>query len=724
LAKVLLEEQVLEIDPFLQKAIDSLKQQIELFHWLTPQQALQKIISVTSQIFETCILFGYSSQDHSSLDLLTLIEKISRNVIYFTFDREDRDIIEVLEAKFGSAQNIYKKEGNGEIKFSIVEDCIDAVRYCGHLIATSEVTKTTAIICSSDAYAKLVAHELDLYNICYHNEFQTHIPDIADNFIFAWYQYQRYGDLEHFLSFLDLIALQNSSQLSIDYYKYLSNIFHRYPTSSIELLVPYIEDRQILNILTCYPLFPEQDTIHEFVQKALPIFPEICEKSQHFPSNFLVHKNIFLDYILAIYNRTKSFLKEPFYAPIFITDMFSATQFHFDQIIVLCDETSQEDEILSNSSENLFPFLSAQKIYLIAENNHIPLYFAQQYKNTYNNILDSQNIQSLLCSFTVCEESDSQAEDYKFLKQIDEQRNDDTQIFGPFEYTVQDIENPLSISVIEHAVSEPEAIWYRSVLQNDRPNLSFEKNKFEGIFTHDFLHWPKYIFPSFDELEQYILMYHQHCKKTFTSILSKALLQEAIDPSKAFIIAKKLTALKNFPFILNEVDLQATIGLGDGVSLPIHGRVDCILSQYPFRKTFNKDNGENRVLIIDFKTGSMTQNDLIKLTKPFSDFPASLSGLQIVLYGLILESIGYKNIQLLILNADPYDHGEPIALSMITQNSNFTFIQNFLKKLSMEGIFGYGERNPFLRQYFTAPIAIIPPDNRIIHWKREKLFSK
>jgi hypothetical protein len=93
-----------------------------------------------------------------------------------------------------------------------------------------------------------------------------------------------------------------------------------------------------------------------------------------------------------------------------------------------------------------------------------------------------------------------------------------------------------------------------------------------------------------------------------------------------------------------------------------------------------------------------------------------------VLYGLILENLSYKNIQLLISNADPYDRGEPIAFRRITQSKNFPFIQNFLKKLFIDGIFGYGEKNPFLQDHFSAPIAVILPGNKIIRGKTKKAF--
>jgi hypothetical protein len=182
--------------------------------------------------------------------------------------------------------------------------------------------------------------------------------------------------------------------------------------------------------------------------------------------------------------------------------------------------------------------------------------------------------------------------------------------------------------------------------------------------------------------------------------------------------------LDTFSFLASEVDLKSIVTLENGTVIPLYGRADCILSEFLFRKQFHRDNASNRILVIDLKTGSTTQSDLLKLAEPLSDLPTSLAGLQLVLYGLILENLGYKNIQLLISNADPYDRGEPIALRTITQSENFPFIQNFLKKLFKDGIFGYGEKNPFLQGHFSAPIPVIPPENKIIREKRKKLFCK
>lgn len=172
----------------------------------------------------------------------------------------------------------------------------------------------------------------------------------------------------------------------------------------------------------------------------------------------------------------------------------------------------------------------------------------------------------------------------------------------------------------------------------------------------------------------------------------------------------------------SECDLRSTFSLEDGTTVPLHGRADCILSQFPLRRQFHKGNADNRLLVIDFKTGSATQSDLQKLAKPFTALPPSLSGLQLVLYGLILENFGYKNIELSILNGDPYEQPEPIALRSITQSENFSFIKNFLKNLIVKGIFGYGENNLFLGRHFPSPIAAIPPNNAAIREKRKKLF--
>ncbi|MDR1435271.1 MAG: PD-(D/E)XK nuclease family protein [Puniceicoccales bacterium] len=724
LAKAFLEPSKSKIHSAFEKAIDSLGQQIALLRWTSPDQALKKMIPMAQATFSTCILYGYSSRENYSSDFLTLIKKISQNVLFFAFDRGDqeRDTFEKLEAHFGKGENIYKNVENHETHFSIVGDSIDGARYCGALISDVDKTKTVAVVCSSDVCAKLVAHELSTRNIRHHNGFQMSTADPGDHFIFAWYSYQLFGDLEHFLFFLDLVALEDPPRLSGNYYAYLSHLFHRYPIHSIERLAPSIEDPQIVEILRSYPLLPEGGPMDEFVRKTIPLIPEIGAQTHHFHSNLPVRKEAFLEYALAVYGNAKPSRKEPFYAPIFIGDPYSATQFHFDHLILLGKDIAKNNETAEDDLGTLFPFLSADTIHLIAEKNNIPTHFAQQYQAIHRQILNPQAIQLLVKSFTICDEIDPKK--YECLGQINGQRSDESSDFGSFEYVREEGEIlSLPITAIERAFTDPEEIWYRHVLKNDRPLLQFDGTKFAGIFTHQFLKWPSEIRPSLEAFKAHITQKQRQLQGTLSKYSPGLLLQKAMEVGDAYVLAEKIAQLDTFPFLVSEVELRSAVFL-DGRAIPLHGRVDCILSKFPFRKQFHGDNGSNSILVIDLKTGSTTQGDLLKLMKPFSDLPVSLAGLQLVLYGLILENLGYKNIQLLICNADPYDRGEPITLRAIEQSENFPFIQNFLKKLLGNGIFGYGEENPFLQGHFPAPIATIPPKNRIIREKRRKLFLK
>jgi hypothetical protein len=226
-------------------------------------------------------------------------------------------------------------------------------------------------------------------------------------------------------------------------------------------------------------------------------------------------------------------------------------------------------------------------------------------------------MQSMGLSFKEISQNDFKQ--YNSLKRIYKIRNDEHSIFGAFEYTIPEIQNySLPITAIERAYSDPEEIWYRHILKNDRPPLLFEKRKFEGILTHDFLHFPSNVFPSFREFQGHITLRKQYFLQKFSNILSQTLLWEAIGSSeaKALTMAKKLTAFEVFPFIINEIDLRAPITLSDGTALPLHGRIDCVLSPHPFRKTFHRDNAQNNILLIDFKTGTTAQSDLQKFHKP------------------------------------------------------------------------------------------------------------
>ncbi|MDR1303385.1 MAG: PD-(D/E)XK nuclease family protein, partial [Puniceicoccales bacterium] len=461
-----------------------------------------------------------------------------------------------------------------------------------------------------------------------------------------------------------------------------------------------------------------------FVKKTTPILPEIREKTSHFPPDLNVKKSAFLAYALAVHRAAKPLAKEPFFCPIFIVDMATATRLHFEHVVAFCDKTAPNDAAAPDNFENLFPLLSAKFLHLIAEKNNIPTYFAQQYQTTRRQTLDASAIQMLSRSFAA-PAADYDPAPYEILSKINAQRNNELENFGPFEYTAggPDMENlSIPVTAIERAFADPEAIWYRYVAQNDRPPLRFEKQKFDGIFTHSLLQWPSEIRPTPEAFRAHIAQKQKHRQHILEQFSPGLLLRDALNSENPYILAEKIAQWDDFPFMASECDLRSTFSLEDGTTVPLHGRADCILSQFPLRRQFHKGNADNRLLVIDFKTGSATQSDLQKLAKPFTALPPSLSGLQLVLYGLILENFGYKNIELSILNGDPYEQPEPIALRSITQSENFSFIKNFLKNLIVKGIFGYGENNLFLGRHFPSPIAAIPPNNAAIREKRKKLF--
>jgi hypothetical protein len=460
----------------------------------------------------------------------------------------------------------------------------------------------------------------------------------------------------------------------------------------------------------------ENGPFHEFSERMEHIIPEIMEVARHFPRDFQVTKKAFLDYVFHLYFESKPSIDASSHASIFLLDSLSASQLQFDKIIIFSQNTS-------NSTPFPVSSLQAKDMHYIAIKSNVSQEFMECYFLHRGKILDANAIQSICLPLK--ETLQNNPKQYDFLKKIHEIRNDAHSNFGAFEYTIPEIQNySLPVTAIERAYSDPEEIWYRYILKNDRPQLSFGKSKFEGILTHDFLHWPHNIFPSFQEFQRHIALKKQHFRQKFSNILPKTLLQEAIGSSeaKASIMAKKLTTFEAFPFITNEVDLHVPIMLSDGISFPLHGRIDCILSSYPFRKIFHKDNALNNILLIDFKTGTTSQSDLQKLVKNFTSLPQSLTGLQLVLYGLMLRTLGYQHIQLLVLNGDPYDHAEPLHLEMITSSENFKFIQKYLKILLNNGIFGYRQLHPFGKTYFSPPIAILPPQNEVIQSKRKQLF--
>ncbi|MDR1907140.1 MAG: PD-(D/E)XK nuclease family protein [Puniceicoccales bacterium] len=711
------------INPNTFAALQSLKQQIQELDWQTPQQALKKITNYSSKLFQKCILFGFSSRDHFYTSLLKLLQKIAHHVTFFTFDCGDSELvtIELLEKFFGPAENIREIFPKYQPHFAIVDDPIDAATYIQQLISFQKTQENTGIVCLSPSFATLVAHNLETSHIPFYNNFPTPIVSARDNLVFTWRQWQMKNDRESFIQFYNFLQYldPNLSSQRIDIYKVLKKIFADYPALHVQDLADYSKNPFLKNILEHYPMLPENGLLSEFVNKTNPVIPEIAKIEKYFPQNFPVTREAFLNYAFDVYLESKPSLSKVHAASTFLLDPLSASQLVFDKIIVFFQDISNSIPFPTSS-------LQAKNVHFIALKSNISPNFIECYQAYTGKILDPSAMQSITKYFPQKEISQNHRKLYDSLKKIHQARNDENLSFGAFECTIPEIQNyPLPITAIERAYAEPEEIWYRYVLKNDRPQLLFEKSKFEGILSHDFLRWPNHSFPSFQSLQQYIFTRKQFFQQKFANILSQTLIQEAIESSeiRAYIIAKKLTAFEHFPFIINEVDLHAPITLSDGNSIPLHGRIDCILSQYPFRKTFHRDNASNNILLVDFKTGTTSQNDLQKLVKTFTNLPQSLTGLQLVLYGLMLRSLGYQNIQLLILNGDPYDHGEPLRLEMIIASENFKFIQKYLKILLVDGIFGHSQPHPFSKTCFSPPIATLSPNSKIIQSKREQLFS-
>ncbi|MDR1366519.1 MAG: PD-(D/E)XK nuclease family protein [Puniceicoccales bacterium] len=699
-----------------------LERQIQALNWKIPHRALEKITANLPKLFKKCILFGFSSRDYWRNSFFKLLQKIAHHVTFFVFDWEDSEwaTSKLLENFFGPSENIYENTNSliFQTNFTIVDDSMDAATHIQRLISSQKIRENVGIICPSPSFATLVAHHLKASQIPFHNEFPMPIFSPRDNLVFAWFQWQMKNNLESFVDFCNFLQYSepNLFPQGVDICKILNKTFDDYPAIHAQDLTDFSESLCLKNIIEYYPMLPESGPFHEFSKKTSPIIPEIVELNQYFPRNFHVTKKAFLDYVRGHYFEPKPSPHGSYPASIFLLDLPSATHLQFDKIIIFFQDIS---------SFTYFPIssLRAKNMHYIAMKSNIAQGFTECYQTHMGKMLDVSAMQNIYLPQR--EVLRNHRKQYVLLKKIHQIRNDNHSEFGAFEYTLPEIQSySLPITAVERAYSAPEEIWYRHILKNNHRQLLFEKSKFEGILTHNFLHYFDYFFPSFKQFQRHIDLKKQYFRQKFANILSQMLLLETLESAeeKALTIAKKLTAFEHFSFIIHEVDLLAPITLPEGILLPFHGRIDCILSQYPFRKTFHEDNAQNNILLIDFKTGTTSQNDLRNLVKKFTNLPQSLAGLQLVLYGLMLRTLGYQNIQILALNSDPYDHAEPLPLDAIIINENFKFIQKYLKILLVDGVLGYGEPHPFSKMHFPLPIATLPPSAEAIQSKRQRIF--
>ena len=670
--------------------------EIRRLNWITPKEFLLKHRNNTKKIFHHCLLFGYSS--HSTYDnfWLQFLKQICHDICYFSFDYGDSElpIFERLESLFGEGLPCYDGQNHFSQKhFTAVQG--DPLHYALSVLSKE---KSCAMICFSETDAAIISEKLNQRGIAHHDYFRHLVHSEQTLFFYAWYHWQQDLSIDSFCKFYTL----NQKKSTIDIYKLFADVFSKYPTNNFETLIQNIKNQELTSFLNVYPLLPQNGPWSQFINSITHVAPEIFENYRNlFPEDYPVTKPAFLKLIQSIYDYNRQHSNEPFFSPIYIIDPLSASQLHFDIAFIFFNNDTAIDTFTSQFLSNI----DSEKCYFLS---HLPCAtFCKNLNATFN------------CAQEIIENNPQK---FLELQQAQKERADPENLSSEFAYNFNETIT-LPATAIERAYVNPEEIWYRYVAKASRETLKFEPLKYLGIFTHQYLAWKHSHFPTYDELKNNIAEKFDQNIKNFSSTLPNTLLERSLNTTSALRIARKLCTIENFPYISSEINLNSTVVLSDGSRILCYGRADAILSQLPFRNTFHQNNSENAIVVVDYKTGATAQNDIAAFTKPFQRLPLSLSGIQLILYGLILRSIGYKHIQLLIIDTNPYTSSDSITLDQAL-SENLPFIERYLKTVILHGQLGYTTINPFSKTSFTRPIAEIPPSNDIILAKKFGLLWK
>ncbi|UPA28351.1 MAG: PD-(D/E)XK nuclease family protein [Verrucomicrobiota bacterium] len=678
--------------------------------WITPEQFLchQDWGKVFPQkIFQHFLLFGITASDplYLSAPFARLCKTIAKRVTYFAFDLKNGVVPMhktlgknwdevILRPSLQNASSVAEKV------FSIVDG--DTGTYITQSLAqkqfpnTSIPTETTAIICFTEADAVRIAYALQKKNLPFLSGFRAHTSNLRDNFLAAWLYWQRTERLEDFIDFYTAWQkLQPTSPREKPIREILAEAFALNPTRDINTLRQNLPPH-ICEFLQNYPLLPKEGLLGVFTENTETIFPNIFKK---FPADYAVTKNAFLDFIEIAHHSQPQHPYVSCKTSIYLLDLTSVRLLSFNRIIVFLG-----NEVPEKSLEALRN-LNAPRIDFLTERTSQSSTFSLLYHQVTETILSPDRVSTITVH---CRKNENRSS-FPELEHVHQERTGPQKAQSIFAYTRKTDCIRLSTTAIEHAYTHSESVWYRHILKNAPTTLDFEPKKWAGIWTHQLLAFPNTTLPELREMQMLI---QAKALELIPSTPRKSVLNNAV--TNALRIAEKLGTNTEYPYLTSEIDLQTPLCLSDGTEIPICGRADAILSKKPFRNNFHSENAQNDLILIDYKTGATSTKDLKKLAKKYTRLPDSLTGFQLVLYGWILRTMNYKNIQLLILNPDPYAPVELIPIDSILDGDNQLFFEHYLRSLLIEGAFGYEFQSPFISYSFVLPIAEIAPAKEIL----------
>ena len=235
----------------------------------------------------------------------------------------------------------------------------------------------------------------------------------------------------------------------------------------------------------------------------------------------------------------------------------------------------------------------------------------------------------------------------------------------------------LSCKAMEYLLKNPHVGFYSTVLGCEQmPWLDNNCNKSIaiGLYAHDFLQFPtrhsEFIHMPFEEdyRKSIFSRYNQRCSELKMACLAcdenmPFITHDALNRGLASALRLKRRIFehtKSEDFFCSEFRLPECcyIKFGQNV-MSVSGRIDFVLSNS--EKPFSNENGQSDVTIIDFKTGGETEFT----EKNIKNTLGKYNGLQLLLYGMSLESLGIKDPMIMILRQDSDDSVSAISVDYV-----------------------------------------------------------
>lgn len=590
---------------------------------------------------------------------------------------------------------------DGHKKFIFCEDILSQI---GYTVQNLNGHELIGIVANSNEICSILETFFTRNNIAFHPWRNTR-QNSPESIIFRhWKNFQIGHSIQNFILFLH--ALQITNHLSSQEVKTIKSEVHKIytqiPLDDIDILSRDSSAFYLRQLISKCPILPETATVREFAKKIENIFPLHAKKINNQETVLSTQEFLyFLESEISFSPKQTCTLSN-----IFIINSEIASNLAFDKLFILSDKNSP-----------LPSAFYADTTYFVTNVKSIPTSIFHEYKNSQNQSLKILEVPiiSLEGQFPFIQSFDNSTScEFHFPKSSD------------ISYQTQLTPIDLSATALERAYEFPEEIWFKNFLKIYTPPYEFSKQKLSGILTHRLLEMHS---PVFLDLETFSKTATEQVNCFLFKLLSlvneiPSLIREAVDPLDSEVIYNKLLLFKEtFPFVSSEVNLASTIVLSSREIIPVHGRADCVLSKKPLFFSTHPSNHDNSILIIDFKTGNTSQKNLEKLSKSPDTLPQNLSGLQILLYGLIFRSWGYRDIQLLILNKNPYEIPTPIHINELLNEGNLPpFLENFLTQIILNGFFLKNIPNFFSKNQFEPPLSLQSFDKeKLIHLRKKIL---